>query len=220
MSITDVPPRKTIRLAIAEDHTILREGVSHLLQAYDPHIQIVLQASDGVELLEGVDLARPDLVLMDVNMPRMHGIEATRQIKRRLPECRVLILTGYEDDLLFRMASEAGADGYILKGAGKRDLSDAIHAVVTNGGYVCSRFSRASRESPAEGAASLSKREREVLCLVADGLTSKDIAARLFISAKTVEKHRSNIMHKLKVGSLAQLVSWAKEMAFLLAETA
>lgn len=208
---------RTIRLIVADDHAIVREGIRRLLQA-EPDIEVVGEAGDGVAAVELAQSLKPDVVCLDVSMPKMNGVEATRRIKAALPDVGVVILTMHEDeDYVFELA-KAGASGYVLKRASARDLVDAVHAVA--GGHtflhpmipprsVSDVETSSSRDEERRRFDGLTEREREVLCLIADGFTNREIAERLHISVKTVETHRTHIMEKLDLHDRAHLVRYA-----------
>ncbi|MDQ7839936.1 MAG: response regulator transcription factor [bacterium] len=215
----DVAPGgpRTIRLIVADDHAIVREGIKRLLQA-EPDIEVVGEAGDGVAAVELAQSLKPDVVCLDVSMPRMNGVEATRRIKASLPDVGVVILTMHEDeDYVFELV-KAGASGYVLKRASARDLVDAVHAVVGGHTFLHPMIARrlvsdhetsTNRDEERRRFDGLTEREREVVCLIADGLTNKEIAERLHISVKTVETHRTHIMEKLDLHDRAHLVRYA-----------
>ncbi len=203
------------RVVIAEDHTILRQGLVALL-ARSEEIEVVGEAADGLEAIDLARRLRPDLVLMDVTMPRLGGLDATREITRRLPATRVLALTAHASEEYAAAALDAGAAGYILKDASSAELLEAVRQVIS-GGTVLSvavagaHVRRRGKAAPGEdsGWESLTPREREVLRLVAEGRRSRDIAAQLGISVKTVERHRANLMGKLGTHSAPALTAFA-----------
>ncbi|RPJ33654.1 MAG: DNA-binding response regulator [Deltaproteobacteria bacterium] len=204
---------------IVEDHALLREGVRALLSSH-PDLKVIGEAADGREAIRQVEKLSPDLVLMDLSMPRMGGVEAIGQIKKKWPDIKILALTVYDSEEYVQTALQAGADGYILKDsshaelllairsvlAGKRVLSPTISAKVIEG-YLAGKKTE-SLHTPWE---TLTQREREVLKLIGEGNKSKEIADYLCISLHTVEKHRSNLMEKLNLHSVAALVSYAIE---------
>ncbi len=208
---------RIIRLIVADDHAIVREGIRRLLQA-EPDIEVVGEAGDGVAAVELAQSLKPDVVCLDVSMPRMNGVEATRRIRAALPSIGVVILTMHEDeDYVFELV-KAGASGYVLKRASARDLVDAVHAVA--GGHtflhpmiarrlVADHDTASSRDEERRRFDGLTEREREVVRLIADGLTNREIAERLHISVKTVETHRTHIMEKLDLHDRAHLVRYA-----------
>ena len=210
-----------MRILIVDDHGVLRAGLRALLNA-EPDLQVVGEAADGQTGLRLATELNPDLVLMDITMPGMSGIQVTRQLKETLPSTRVLILTLHEDESLLREAIRAGASGYILKQAVEAELISAIRAVGRGELYIHPAMTRAllkdvspllvPEENPTEP---LSPRELEVLRLVAQGHTNRQVAEMLHLSVRTVESHRANLMDKLGLSSPAQLVRYAIEHGFL-----
>lgn len=211
----------SIRILIADDHGVLRAGLRALLSA-ESDLEVAGEAADGRETLRLVSELDPDVVLLDVNMPGPDGIEVTRRLKAVKPEVRVLILTVHEDEGLLREAIRAGASGYILKRAVESELIYAIHAVWRGDLYVHPAMTRAllqdlhstlvADETPVEP---LTPREMEVLRLIAEGHTNRQIAEVLSISVRTVESHRANLMSKLGLHSRVELVRYAKRHGFL-----
>ena len=211
----------SIRILIADDHGVLRAGLRALLSA-ESDLEVAGEAADGRETLRLVSELDPDVVLLDVNMPGPDGIEVTRRLKAVKPEVRVLILTVHEDEGLLREAIRAGASGYILKRAVESELIYAIHAVWRGDLYVHPAMTRAllqdlhstlvADEAPVEP---LTPREMEVLRLIAEGHTNRQIAEVLSISVRTVESHRANLMSKLGLHSRVELVRYAKRHGLL-----
>ena len=207
---------KKVRILIADDHTILREGIRSLLDG-EPDIHVVGEAEDGRSAVKLACQLLPDIVLMDIAMPLLNGLEATRQIRQGCPHAKVLILTMHENEEYIRQALASGAMGYILKDATARELLDAIHTV-QRGEAVLSpaitrlvienylRWGELQKDDTSDG---LSPREREVLQLIAEGYTSKQISEILCISIKTVQSHRANLMAKLNLHDRADLIKYA-----------
>ena len=205
------------RIVIAEDHTILREGLRSLLSS-EPELRVVGEAKDGREAIQCAEQLEPDLILMDLSMPKMNGVEAIREIKNRIPETRVLALTVHKAEEFVLEVLQAGADGYVLKDASSEELVMAIRSVLGGQRYLSPAVSqmvidgylagRKTCESPWD---TLTKREREILKLIAEGHKNKEIADYLCISVKTVEKHRANLMKKLDLHSAAALTAYAME---------
>jgi DNA-binding NarL/FixJ family response regulator len=207
------------RILIVDDHTLLRAGLRALLNQ-DPTIEVVGESGDGRDAIRAVGQLMPHLVLMDLTMPGMNGIEAISEIKRRYPDVRILVMTLHKTEEFIHASFKAGADGYILKDAtheefhvafrnvlqGKTYLSTDVSAKVVNGFLGGGRGTAGSSVFSA-----LTLREREILKLVAEGNSNRQIAAYLFLSVKTVEKHRSNLMTKLDVHNAAGLTSYAIE---------
>ncbi len=209
--------QKIIKIVLAEDHTILREGLKALLSS-DPQFDIIGEAADGRQAVRCVEKFGPDLILMDLSMPRMSGMEAIREIKKRYPDTRIIALTVHKTDEYLHTTLQAGADGYVLKDATHDELVMAIKNVMKGKSYLSPGVSEkviegylegketAGPESPWE---TLSPREREVLKLIAEGYKNKEIADDLCISLKTVEKHRANLMKKLDLHNAAALTVYA-----------
>lgn len=210
-----------IRIVIADDHDIVRTGIRMMLAA-EEDMEIVGEASDGREAIYLVRDLKPDVVVMDVQMPDMNGIEATRRIRQEVPECAILALTIHEDEQYFFQMLDAGVLGYVPKRAAPEDLVKAIRVV--NRGQVFLYPSMASAlvtdyltrmEQGEEESDILTEREREVLTLIAQGMLNREIADRLTISVKTVERHRENIMNKLNLHSRTELVKYAIRKGFI-----
>lgn len=208
-----------IKLLLVDDHVVVRSGLRMLLETRLDMV-IVAEAQSGAEAVRLVTQHRPDVVLMDVQMPDMNGIEATRQIKERWPETQVLALTMYEDDQYFFEMLQAGASGYVPKRAAPDELVTAIRTVYGGDVFlypslanklVRDYLERASAgDTPAgSDSESLTPREQEVLIQIAGGLTNQEIALQLGISVKTVDRHRENIMSKLHLHSRIELVKYA-----------
>jgi len=211
--------KKEHRIVIAEDHTILREGLRVLLSS-DPEFEVVGEAEDGRDAIRCVENLSPDLVLMDLSMPRMNGLEAIKEIKKRSPETKIITLTVHKTEEYILATLQAGADGYVLKDSTYSELVIAIKNVLIGKRYLNSAISEKVIEGYLEGKRTLktkspwdtlTPREREILKLIAEGYKNKEIADYLFISLKTVEKHRSNLMEKLDLHSVAALTAFAIE---------
>jgi len=214
---------KKSRLLIVEDHTILREGLRALLSS-EPNWEVVGQASDGHEAIHAVRMLQPDLIIMDLSMPKMNGIEAIKEIKTRYPKVKVLTLTVHNTDQHIRSALLAGADGYVLKDVTHKELVLAIQSLLDDKPFLSPGIShRVISGFLDQGQLSgetttwekLSHRERQIIKLVAEGNTNKDIAGFLSISPKTVEKHRSNLMKKLQLHNTSQLTLFAMEQGLI-----
>jgi RNA polymerase sigma factor (sigma-70 family) len=213
-----------IRVLIVDDHAILRDGIRSLLEI-QPEIRVVGEAANGREALEKARLLLPDVVLMDVAMPEMNGLEATRQIKALNPQIQILILTQHDDREYVEPLLQAGASGYVLKRSGGREVITAIRQVYESGAYLEPSIARqviegftqkeARAEDPLE---KLTPRERQVFQLLVSGKSNKEIARELRISAKTISVHRSNLMAKLNVHNSIELVHFAAQHRLLEAD--
>jgi DNA-binding NarL/FixJ family response regulator/class 3 adenylate cyclase len=212
----------TIRILIADDHALFREGLRALFAAL-PDIEVVGEAAEGATAITQVDALQPDVVLMDINMPGLNGIEATRRILSTHPTLGIIMVTMLEDDASVFSAMRAGARGYVLKGAHHEEILQAIRAVAAGqavfGPAIATRmmnFFQGLNGTPRTGEAAqafpeLTEREREVLTLIAQGISNKEIAEKLFISAKTVSNHITNIFSKLQVADRAQAIIRARD---------
>ncbi len=206
-----------IRLLMVDDHEIVRAGLRMLLQA-QPDIEIVAEADNGRDAVAKARELQPDIVLMDISLPDLDGFEATQQIKRAFPKTAVLALTMHESDEYFFKMLQAGASGYVPKKAAPTDLVTAIRTVHEGGVFLYPALAkslvrdfmgRAAETDAREALDGLTEREQEVLKLIADGSTNQEIADKLTISVKTVERHRANIMGKLNLHSRTELVKYA-----------
>jgi len=207
------------RIVIAEDHTILREGLRMLLTS-NPDFEVVGEAEDGLDAVRSAENLKPDLILMDLSMPRMNGIGAIQEIKKQCPVTKILVLTVHKTEEYILATLKAGADGYVLKDATHSELMLAIDCVFSGRSYLSPGISEKVIEGYLEGRRTLkstsswdtlTQREREILKMIAEGYKNKDIADYLCISAKTVEKHRANLMKKLDLHSASSLTAFAME---------
>ena len=217
---------KKNRIVIAEDHKILREGLRSLLTA-DGDMDVVGEAGDGMTAIRTIRKTLPDLVLLDLNMPKMDGIAVIREIKKHFPEVRILALTMYRNEDYILEVFNSGGDGYCLKSSGKDDLMTAINTVLSGKPYVSPEISGLVLQGYLENRRksrmissleTLTQREKEVLKLVGEGFQNKEIADYLCISPKTVEKHRANIMRKLDLHSASELTAYAIEKGLVVRE--
>jgi DNA-binding NarL/FixJ family response regulator len=205
-----------IKILIADDHKILRQGIRSLL-APQADFEVVGETADGPETLKETFKLKPDVVLMDIGMSNLNGFEATRQIKKKSPEVKVLILTMYQDDEYVLQALQSGASGYVLKDVAVEELVTAIRAVNNDQYYLSPSISRTvidaylrkTEKGEKEPSELLTAREKEIVQLIAEGYTNKEIAGKLYISVKTVDAHRSHIMEKLDIHDVALLVKYA-----------
>jgi len=216
-------PMRKYRIVIAEDHTILRAGLRALL-ASESVLEVVGEAGDGRDAIRCIEKHVPDLVLMDLSMPKLNGMEAIREVKLSCPQTKVIALTVHKTEEYILATLQAGADGYILKEATHDELMSAIHSVLNGKSYLSPGVSHKVIEGYLEGRSklkvstswdTLSKREREILKLIAEGNKNKEIADHLCISVKTVEKHRSNLMKKLDLHNVADLTAFALEKGLI-----
>jgi len=201
-----------VRILIADDHAVLREGMRNLLEE-EKDFEVIGEAGDGEEAVKLASELKPDVAVMDIVMPKLNGIEATRKIKQIAPNIAILILTAYDDDEYVLGLLDAGAAGYLLKSARGRDLAGAIRAVksgksVLHPKIIAKLLKRAMIAPVGERKASdlLSERESEVLRLVALGMSNKEIAGKLFLSQRTVKAHLTNIFNKLNVASRSEAI--------------
>lgn len=205
------------RIVIADDHEVVRKGLRAILEAH-PGWEVCGEASDGRSAVEKAQELRPEIVVIDIGMPQLNGLEATRQILKNQPETRVLVLSVYESEQLVEEVLDAGARGYVLKSDASRDLVRAIEELLRNHTFFTSRVGQLVLETVLGkrahgkmkgGSSPLTPREREVVQLLAEGKSSKEVAVALNLSVKTAETHRANIMRKLDVHSISELVLYA-----------
>ena len=211
--MTSVPDAgRKIRVLVVDDHKVVRSGLEQLLATTDD-IELVGTASNGFEAIAAVERLHPDVVLMDLSMPELDGIDATRRISAEHPASRVLVLTSFSDQSRILEALSAGADGYLLKHAEPDDIADGIRAVHAGGSPLDPKAARALVESRRSGrdTPQLTDREREVLLLVRDGLANKQIARRLGIAERTVKAHLTSVFQRLGVADRTQAALWASE---------
>jgi DNA-binding NarL/FixJ family response regulator len=202
---------RMVRILIADDHDIVREGIRALIEEHNGW-SICGEAVTGREAVLKAMLHKPDLVILDVGMPEMNGLEAARQIHRAVPTAKILVLTVHEVDRLAEDFVEAGASGYLVKADTGRTLVDAVTTLLHGGTYFSGRLQRADDDADAPykpPRTRLTRREREVLQLLAEGKSNKDIGIALRISTKTAETHRARLMAKLGVHSIAELIRYA-----------
>ena len=208
-----------VRIVIAEDHTILREGLKSLLSS-NPDFEIIGEAEDGREAIRCVEKFKPDLILMDLSMPRINGLDAIKEIKKRFSETKILVLTVHKTEEYILATLKSGADGYILKDSTHAELVLAVKNVLSGKHYISPGISEKVIEGYLEGKKTLKRksswetltqREREILKLIAEGYKNKEIGDYLCISPKTVEKHRANLMEKLDLHNVQALTTFAIE---------
>src|SRR5262249_22025174 len=218
----EIPPASwvimpRIRVLLVDDHTVVRQGLRRILEM-DDDIEIVGEAGDGRNAVDLVERLHPNVVVMDIALPELNGIEATRHIMKRADGARVLILTMHADDVCVRQSLKAGARGYLLKDSEDLDLLKAVKAIGRGGSYFSPVISKvllegylgeAGAQEIEDNLALLTDREREVLQLIAEGKTNKEIASLLGVSINTVETHRKHIMEKLDLHNTAEIVRFA-----------
>ena len=206
-----------IKILLVEDHTIVRQGLRSLLEQ-NSGMEVIGEAENGKEAVHKAENLKPDIVLMDVSMPLLNGIEATRQIKKHWPEIKVLILTMHTTEEYIFQILRAGASGYIVKKAAHQELITAIHAVNRGDKFLSPSISKkvieeyilkAGETIEQDSFERLTAREREVLQLISEGESNREIAERLFLSVKTVETHKANVMEKLELRTNADLIKYA-----------
>lgn len=215
--------RAVKKVLLAEDHTILREGLRMLLTS-NPNLEVIGEAQDGLEAVRLAESLKPDLILMDLSMPRMNGMGAIQEIKRHLPQIKILALTVHKTEEYILATLKAGADGYVIKDATHNELMLAIQCLIEGKTYLSPSVSDKVIEGYLEGKKqlksstswdTLTQREREVLKMIAEGYKNKDIADYLCISAKTVEKHRANLMKKLDLHNVSSLTAFAMDKGLI-----
>jgi DNA-binding NarL/FixJ family response regulator len=215
--------KKPYRIVIAEDHRILREGLRSLLSS-NPDLEIVGEADNGRDAIRCVDELRPDLVLMDLSMPKMNGLDAIAEVKNRRPDIKLLVLTVHKAEEYVFESLKAGADGYLLKDATHAELMLAVGNILDGKRYISPGISGKLIEQYLEGKRLskselpleiITRRERQVLKLIGEGHKNKEIADYLCISVKTVEKHRANLMKKLDLHSASALTAFAMEKGLI-----
>ena len=215
---------KTVSVLLAEDHTIVRQGLAKLLEA-EPFIRVVGEARNGREAIAKVEELKPDVVIMDIAMPLLNGIEATRQIKKKRPQTKVIILSMHSHDRFISELFTLGASGYLLKDSSGPDIIQAIESAIEGDTYLSPSISRKviedyvslkkTKSSREELYSKLSNREREVFQMIAEGRSTKEIAEILFVSVSTVKSHRANIMEKLEIDNLSQLIHFAIDLGLV-----
>jgi DNA-binding NarL/FixJ family response regulator len=202
-----------IEIVLVDDHKILRDGLKNVIEKI-ANMKVVGEADNGREALELCSKLKPKVVVMDIAMPGLNGIEATRQIVKENPECKVIALSMHSNKRFVTGMINAGAFGYMLKDADASELIKAINTVVANKKYVCNKISgvvlnKEVINNTEEEETDLSQREKEILQLIAEGKSSKEIGTILFLSSKTVDTHRKNIMDKLELRTLPELTKYA-----------
>jgi len=214
---------KEIKIILADDHQLVLDGMRSMLQSL-PGFLIVAEARNGLEVLEAARSVEFDLILMDIEMPQLNGIEATRQLLEEQPDAKVIALTMFNEKGIIVKVMEAGAKGYVLKNANFHELVEAINKVASGQNFISSDVIATLMEKDSVrvessktdiDAGSLTKREIEILKLIAQGLSNKEIGEKLFISHRTVDTHRTNLLEKLQVKNIAGLIRFAMKNGYL-----
>ena len=204
----------SIKVMLTDDHALMREGIKHLLE-FDGSIEVIEEASDGIECLQKLEKIHPDILLLDINMPEMNGIEVLEELKRREDPLKVLILTVHSEVEYLVKAVDIGANGYILKDSGSSELKQAINVIMSGESYIQPSLLPAlnsrliNRDVDQDKLQTLTKRELEILTQVAGGMFNKEIAVNLNISERTVKNHISNIFSKIDVSDRTQAAVFA-----------
>ena len=212
----------TTRILLADDHAMVRRGLRMVIDS-EPDLEVVAEAGDGAEAVELALAERPHLAILDVSMPRLTGLQAAQELSRRLPELRILMLSMHDNERYFFEALRAGASGYVLKASADRDLVEACRATMRGEPFLYPKAASALIREHLErlhdgeppGADPLTLRESEVVKLVAEGHTSREIASTLVISEKTVERHRANVLEKLGMRDRVELTRYAIRMGLV-----
>ncbi len=208
-----------IRILIADDHQLILNGISDMFRSTKQY-KIVAKAENGKDAVKQAITIKPDLIFMDISMPVMNGIEATKIIVNKLPSVKILILTQHEEKEYVRQALKSGASGYLLKNSKKDKFIEAIETVLAGGYYLSQQISEQmindvisskTKDETAQEEVTLTRREKEIIKKIADELNNQEIADELFISLRTVETHRRNIMQKLKLKSVVSLLKYASQ---------
>lgn len=210
---------KKKRILVAEDNKLLREGLCIMIRS-DDSLEVAAEAENGLEAVKGAAECNPDLVMLDLSMPKMDGLSAIKEIKRQTPDAKIMVLTIHDSDDFILECFNAGVEGYCLKDSSQNELLQAVHVVLSGKNYISPSIADKVMVGYIEGRKNLkeetdwdtlTQREREILKLVGEGHTSKEIGEFLFISPKTVERHRSNIMNKLDMHNVSELTAYAIE---------
>lgn len=210
-----------ITVVLADDHPIVRQGLRHLLES-DPEFHVVGEAGDGVEALHLIETMKPNVLVVDMMMPGLNGLEVLRQFKKISPMTRAIVLSMQSANAYVVQALNLGAEGYVLKDTGPSELVDAIHAVTQGNRYISEKLlerleanGRRADDAPLDAYQTLTTREREILQLTVEGKSSSEVGDILAISHRTVEVHRSKIMKKLALHSIADLIRYAIKRGIL-----
>lgn len=215
-----IPPKKKVKILLVDDHQIIREGLMHLLHD-ESDLSVVGEAENGLEALEKIKKLHPDLVILDINMPVMNGLECARQITENFPQVKILVLTMLNEQEHIRNMLQIGVDGYILKNSGRTELVTAIHQIMKGENYFSDEVKnlvmmelvkkRTESSKSSENKIPLTPREIDILQLIVEEYTNQEIAEKLFISVRTVDAHRRNLLEKTGARNTAGLVRFAYE---------
>lgn len=204
-----------IRIVVADDHQLFREGLVNLLES-DEEIEVIGEAENGAEAIAKVQELKPDILLTDIAMPEMNGMEATRQLKKKMPEIKIIAVSMHSDKQFVKGMLEAGTDAYLLKNCTHQQLLDAVHSVYNGKKYLSEEITELVISGYLDGSgnsddsyAELSEREKEIFILLAEGVSTREIGERLFISVKTVGTHKQNILEKLGLKNNSDIVKYA-----------
>lgn len=205
----------TIQILLADDHPIVRQGIRSLLESM-PEFKVIGEASDGIEAIDMIEKEIPDIAFVDIMMPNLNGLEVTKQVSKRNLNTKIIILSMYANSTYAVRAFRNGASGYVLKDADQSEIVKAAHAVMNGQRFISPEFSDDvfsalidSQDRYEDNLSQLTTRERQVLQMIAEGNTNKEIAEKLVLSTRTIESHRANLMIKLKINSQAKLVQFA-----------
>ncbi|WP_192347053.1 response regulator transcription factor [Algoriphagus sp. Y33] len=214
-----------IKIVLADDHELVRDGIKSLLES-EKEFQVIDEASDGIEALEVIALQNPDLLIVDIRMPRMNGLEVVKEMSKRFPHVKKLVLSMHDSEEYVVEAIQAGADGYLLKGSSKSEFLKALHTISVGGkffagdvsAYIINNFVNGKAKTPSrsdaipEELANLTNREKQILELILEGKGNNEIADTLEISKRTAEVHRFNLMKKMNVKNLVELTTKSREL--------
>ena len=208
---SESPP---ITVLLADDHPLVQDGIRTRFDEVE-NINVIGVASDGKELLEKVDTLQPDVVIADISMPHINGLEATRLLAKSHPQCKVLILTMHDNQEYMQHAIESGAKGYMLKDQPSDEMIDAVRAIHEGKPYFCHRATQVIASRKRKSSSDLTKREKAILIELLNGLNNKSISEKLSISIRTVECHRGNIYRKINTHSMAGIIRYAKKHGYI-----
>ena len=204
-----------ITILLADDHPIVRQGIRSLIES-TPEFEVIGEASDGIEAIDMIEKKKPDIAFLDIMMPNLNGLEVTKQASKRKLETKIIILSMYANSTYAVRALRNGASGYVLKDSKQSEIINAVHAVMNGQRFISPEFSDEvfsalidNQNKEPDNFNQLTTRERQVLQMIAEGNTNKEIAEKLVLSTRTIESHRANLMIKLKINSQAKLVQYA-----------